>query len=325
MTFFKQLLLASALSLTTTCLCYGQETPGPAQQQKAPDAIHVIQLSHAEAGAVETLIHQLKLPVSVASASGGKLLIRGQEDDLRRVGELVKTLDVPTTTAGGKLAPSFIPVGNTSTATLMPAVQTLLGERSRVALDSVNGLLVLNAEPDEIAAIKKLLESIDRPRVPVALDFFFLRARIGAQDKSSDHQLPSALAPIAKTLSENGFASLSLMAPLHVVADMDREFKNESTLRIDDEARVDNLHFSVEGLVRGSRGGDGVELAVRAVMSGGYRFAADSSDRGDAGFLIDTTIAAKFGQYVILAASPSSTAQGDAVALVARVTSAGSP
>lgn len=325
MTFVKQILFATALTWTTTWLCLGQEAPKPAQRPEPPGgAIQVIQLSHVEAGAVEKVIHQLGLPAAVASTSGEKLLIRGEEDVLRRISELVKTLDVPTTTAGGKPEAYFIALGNTSTATLMPAVQALLGERSRVALDSVNGLLVLNAEPGEIVAIKKLLATIDRPRVPVAVDFFFLRARIGVQENGGERPLPSALAPIAKTLADNGFASLSLMAPVHVAADMDREFKSESTLRIDNDGRVDDLRFRASGVVRGS-GGDEVELTLEAVMSGGYDTPAGSKKAGDAGFFIDTTIAARLGQYIVLAASPSSTAQGDAVALVARVTSAASP
>lgn len=46
----------------------------------------------------------------------------------------------------------------------------------------------------------------------------------------------------------------------------------------------------------------------------------DHADEGDIAFNLNTTIAVELGSYAILAAAPTSTADGSAIALVVRVT-----
>ena len=86
----------------------------------------------------------------------------------------------------------------------------------------------------------------------------------------------------------------------------------------DDATGRDDLEFSVEGTARLSVGGDDAWLTVRGRVSGKY-IRKQGAD-GETYFELDTTVATKLGNYVILAAAPSSTASGDAVALVVRLT-----
>lgn len=256
-----------------------------------------------------------------AAAGPSTVVLRGAEDDIGKAIEMIIShIDVPETAAHSNLSTQFIPLGIEPTSELIGLLEAVVyGPRSRIAVDETSRMLVVRASEEEMEAVRQLIEKVDRPRESLTAHFFFIRATIGGESTSDSPNLPAALRPIAKTLSDNGFGNPSLMAPITVVAHGSREFESDSTLRIGDSPDDKNqLSFSVQGVARLDPDGETVQLTVRATMYGEY--GNEETGRFDAHFEVDTTIAMKLDSYMILAASPSSTARGNAIALVVRVT-----
>ena len=140
--------------------------------------------------------------------------------------------------------------------------------------------------------------------------------------------------PIAKTLAANGFAEISLMAPIRLKCRMadesssqsrrgiGREFSINSRLRTnptDGGELGDVLDFTVTGGVGPTSVQDSVALRVDAGVNGQI-INAELEVVGNVRFSVQATITAKLGQYVLLSAAPGTTATGQAVAVVVRVT-----
>jgi len=299
---------------------FGQEKA--AREDEAYELIKPLRLSHSESAPVVAAIKSLELPILAATAGPNMIVLRGAPADVNKAAEMVVThLDVPETAAESGLETAIIPLVIQPTSELHELVTAVVhNPRSRVALDEVNRMLVVRATYDEIRTVQELIEKIDRPRESLTAHFYFIRATIGGKSAEGEVNLPPALEPVAKTLTDNGFGNPSLMAPITVVAHGSREFDSDSTLRLSDDPENQNqLSFSVQGVARLDPDGETVQLSVDAGMYGQYGD-EDAGGPFDANFNVDTTIAMKLDSYVILAASPSSTARGNAVALVVRVT-----
>ncbi len=311
--------LLTSLVLPVT-VALGQE--GASKDDEAYELIKPLRLSHSESGPVVAAIKTLELPVLVAAAGPNMIVLRGSPADVQKAAEMVVAhLDVPETAPDSDLETALIPLAIQPTSELLDLVRAVIHNRlSRVALDEVNRMLVVRASHDEIRTVEDLIEKIDRPRDSLTAHFYFIRATIGGKSATDEVDRPPALQPVAKTLTDNGFGDPSLMAPITVVAHGSREFDSDSTLRLSDDPENQNqLSFSVQGVARLDPDGETVQLSVDAGMYGQY---GDEDEGGpyDTNFSVDTTIAMKLDSYVILAASPSSTAGGNAVALVVRVT-----
>jgi hypothetical protein len=126
--------------------------------------------------------------------------------------------------------------------------------------------------------------------------------------------------PIAVTLAANGFWSPTVIAPIIVLTDEGQEFESQSQLWWDGSPgkNEERLRFVVEGHARLQQPGNIAEVTIHASMKGHYL--KPGSEGGETMFEAHTTVSAKLGSYVILGASPSSTARGNAVALVMHIT-----
>lgn len=309
-----------------------------ASARKTPTAtIHVHHLGHTTGDTVIEALQALDLRVLAAKAGPNMVVLQGSEEDIQKAIGVIAHMDIPETTLGEGLDTAVFSMAVAPTSDLLELVDTIVETPgSGIALDEVSRMLVVRATDDEIDAVEELIEKIDRPRESLMVHFFFIGATIGGTSTSDRSQLPPALTPIAKTLSDNGFGNLLLLAPITVVAHGSQEFESDSTLRFGDkpadkpsvrsteeqteEAAEENyLTFSVEGVARLEPDDETVQLTVEASMYGKF---PDEELHGsfDANFNVDTTIALKLDSYVILAASPSSTSRGNAVALVVRVT-----
>ncbi len=288
------------------------------QAQNEPLVTKIVQLNHADARTITLAIQSLPLDVSITMAGDNTLLVTGPAAAVEDTGGLIAQLDIPTSNFEAKLSTVFLPVSTTPSKNLIIMLKKTAASRgSGLAFDAASRMLVVRGTKEEIQAIRELLRQIDRPAQSLTLQFFFIRASIGT---GGENKLPSALRRIEKSLAESGFSELSLMAPMTVVTEEDREFDSAARLRNEygSSPRLEDLLLVVSGVARLQPQSELVQLTIQARISGSYQRGPDSP--ADAAFEIDTTIAMNLGSYVILAAAPASTASGDAVALVVRVT-----
>lgn len=329
----KHILWAGLLLSFMLPLSIAQES-STASARKTPErTVHVHHLGHTTGDVVIEALQALDLSVLAAKAGPNMVVLQGSEEDIQKAIGVIAHMDNPETMLDEGLDTAVFRLAIEPTSDLINLVDTIVeSPRSGIALDEVSRMLVVRATDAEIRAVEELIEKIDRPRESLMVYFFFIGATIGGTSTSDGSQLPPALTPIAKTLSDNGFGSLLLLAPITVVAHGSQEFDSDSTLRLGDKpsavstdeqtegaAEENYLTFSVEGVARLEPDDETVQLTVEASIYGKF---PDEELHGsfDANFNVDTTIALKLDSYVILAASPSSTAHGNAVALVVRVT-----
>lgn len=321
-------------SLLWTCLlaavvipqALGQEEPGESTQPLPRGQItRTVYLNKVSAERVAEEIDRLQLPVSAEAGELNWLVLTGSPQYVQRLAdEYIPLLDVTVTDESylNDVITRFIPIHHCQTQALMPLLQTVAPHPStQIALDSINRMLVVRALQSEIKAIYELLLKVDRPTRAMTLHFYFLRAGIGGSKVGGKLVLPEALEPIATTLEESGFENPSLIAPVIVVADQGREFKSESLLRPTNDRGVveDELRILVRGVAQTQVNQDYFQLDLQASLQGVY---ADPEGKGrtPSVFDVQTSIGGKLGEYVILAASPSSTVHGNAVALAVMVT-----
>jgi hypothetical protein len=274
----------------------------------------VINLIHQSAYQVADVLNSLELPIRAAAIGPKRMLLRGLKKDIDAITQdVIPQIDLPDSDGSTKTA--FIPLGSQDTRNLKSLLETVTIEpTSQFAIDPANRMLVARANESELHFIRELLEVVGQPTQPLMLQFFFMRGKIGGGEESNQPPLPKMLRPVTGTLRANGLGSLSLLAPIIVVADANERFDSHATLRPTQEpgAGKDDLTFQVRGEAR-IQSGDIVQLTIEAILKGAYL-------GGSVHFSLETTLAAKLGSYVILGASPSSTAEGDAVALAVRVT-----
>lgn len=322
MKFPRHALCMAVATMICVPLSYGQKVPPPKQGDWP--VVEFIQLTHMGAQDMANVIRGLGFGVVVVAAPDGKILLRGQKPEVARAVEVIGKLDTPGAADAAGVRAEFIPIDNIDTTYLGNVVKSLItGSQSKFAVDYSNRMLIVRASEDELTAIRTLVSQMARPERSVTVDFFFLRAMIGSAGADRDRKLPSALAPIAETLAANGFTDISLIAPIRVTCRMRRDFRSNSRLRTNptkENKLGDNLDFTVRGKVGPAATEDTVELEVYAGINGRF-INADLKEVGRIDFSVEATITAKLGQYVILSAAPSSTAKGEAVAVVVRVTS----
>ena len=335
----RHILWAGLLLSFMLPLSVAQESSRASARKTPTGTIHVHRLGHTTGDVVIEALRALDLAVLAAKAGPHMVVLQGSEEDIQKAIGVIAHMDIPETMLGEGLETAVFSMAVAPTSDLLELVDTIVETPgSGIALDEVSRMLVVRATDEEIHAVEELISEIDRPRESLMVHFFFIGATIGGTSTSDRSQLPPALTPIAKTLSDNGFGNLLLLAPITVVAHGSQEFDSDSTLRFGDkpadkpsagstyerteevaEEKENYLTFSVEGVARLEPDEETVQLTVEASMYGKF---PDEESHGsfDANFNVDTTIALKLDSYVILAASPSSTSRGNAVALVVRVT-----
>jgi hypothetical protein len=292
-------------------------------QEEPEVVVAVIGLEHANPQVVARIIHELGTDVYtvVPNPEPPQILVQGPEEAVQQTRELVRQIDVPIPEEEERIETAFIPVSSYPLEEMFRVLAQSLQQSGefRLAIDTVNQRVVVTGTPDKIQMTRQFVEQLDRPDRALALNFFFISGAIGGKQDLDPKRIPKPLMPISETLLASGLGDLSLMAPMTVRTSDGREFESRGMLRIEVEGALDELlTFEVEGSVRTDADSRQVRVEMRARMYG--HTAPEKRRETTAEFELETTLTAQLGQYVVLAAAPSSTASGDLVALVVQVT-----
>ncbi len=296
------------LFLSTAWWCAPAPAIGQSVQRQKPD-VRVYHLRHGRPGAIEETLLRLNIDADVISDdTAGSLVVNTTTPVHDEVARLIKLLDVSAKEESSTTA--FISLIHRDARDIGHLVQPLINaKRTRVAADLTNQILVLKGLASDIAAARDLVKQLDRPARMFRLSFIFLRADVGGGSAADLPELPKGLRDVADALSANGLSGLRLLAPLTVSVEEKASYSSSGYLQPEDGASFD---FRVKGDVLRGRATDDVTFTVRAeVVNGRGEFAREV-------FSARTTITAPLGDYVVLAAAPSSSGDGDAIVLVVR-------
>jgi len=297
------------------------QEPSTRPRSPSPNSLNlqVVALKHLEAEAAARMIAELGLPACVSQASGDRIVLRGEPNELKTIAEqFLPLVDVPENTPNAsEPGPEVIPIRHRNAEDVLHIIRGMTSN-PRLTLDELNQLLIVGARAGEISAIRQLVEQVDRPTRSIRLHFFFIRAAICGGAGEADSALPPELATVAKSLSQNGFGRLAIMAPMVVSVGEGGQYRSEAVLNAGSGEGGESLRFEVKGQVRLGASAGAAHVALVASMGGKY--CRDERSWQDTHFHLDTAVETKVGDFVILAAAPGSSASGDAVALALRVT-----
>ncbi|NOT02012.1 MAG: hypothetical protein HOP29_15465 [Phycisphaerales bacterium] len=320
--------IGSALCLFTV-LQAGEASPtkprdgdsGAVSAVDEKQVIQVIPVKHGNAHEILRVFQPLNLKVCVAvDGTTNSLVVRGAPAAVASAAELTATLDRPSE-APNVGDPVFIEVKHRDVEDLCAMIQKNFDLGStRVGIDPINHLLIVNGNRDAAARIRALVERVDTPRAPLRLTFFFIRGEIlndgNVADAGSAPALPAKLRPVAAVLAETGFTNMELSAPLTTNATEDSFFSAGGRLAGGNSQGA--MEFQVEGKVRPSSQPGHASIEVR----GDVEFIPAEGSAPNTMFRAETTLVTRLGDYVVVAAAPSSLTSGEAMALVVRVDSA---
>ncbi len=315
MRFAKWMMWACVTTGLWTQPLAGEEPAG----QPEPLGVRVVKLAHADAKDVARAVAELVFSVNIAVAQDNTLILRGTAKNIQDVlDQVVTRIDVPSVGGGGgRSLVEYIPLTNRATPALHQLLETVApwNVGTHYALDPASQLLVVNAPPDQVAAIRGLVKALDRPAEPLSLQFYFLRGKVGAATSSEPAGMPKELAGVVRSLQAAGFGELSLIAPVLVNVNDGARFESNSSLGYGGGAG--ELRITVEGTADLAADASAAELHLKVEVNGRYH--DQSAKEQETRFRTDTTLSAKVDSYVVLAAAPGSTSQGDAIALALRV------
>ena len=311
--------------------CLAQDVPKEPEKSEEPQEsvfggpqfeeseILVVELAHTWCSQVRTGLSQLKLPLRASCAGDTRVILQAPAEVLKHVREeVIPKIDVPDTMrASGEVA--YIPLGHHPTEALLDLLHTAApSKRARIAVDETNRLLVVHATDEEITAIRKVIQHVDRPAHSLTAYFFFIRAEVGVDFDPEYADLPEILLPVAKVLRENAFGVPTLLGSVILTVNEGQRFEQETVLQDTDTEWVgDQLRFLVRGMGRLNVEEELVQLQVEALVQGKYR--TEEEIGGETKFDVSTTVAAKLGDFVVLGAGPATTAKGNAIAVAVRV------
>lgn len=313
--------------LVSAVLADSPETSAAVGDASAMTSIQVLRLQHNNAYAVAKSLADLRRgggvfpEFSVSPVDDSTLVIRTSEelmDDVRRV---VGELDQPATPADSGTATAFLSLGAASSSTLGPVLNTLVnGNREQFAIDDVNRRLVVRAAPAVVAQVEAFLKHVDSPPGPLHLEFQFLRGTLGADGKADTAQIPKNLKIVAEALGEGGLRSIEVLAPIFITTGGEGEFSSSSAInRKLPDGRNEVLEFRVNGGAQVIPDTAFARMEIHGQVFGQFG-PADQTPDGHTQFDLHTTLTLKLGEFVVLAAAPSTTSTGNAIALAVRVT-----
>jgi len=323
----KYILILAAITATTSHPTHAQEAKEEqsllASLQMEP--IRVVNLSFISAGHLTEAMQQLDLPVSIAAVNEQQIMIRGHAKLVDYViASVVKVLDIPDTNrAITKTTVLPVSANSTSKANLLAMIDVAVTPSpfTRIAYDPNSQSLVVRAPSSDIKNIQVVLDRLAKPSRALLVECFFIRANLGTGGDKNESRLPKHLASVGSALASNGLTNLELLAPMMVHSQEGQGFETKATFN--EKIPHDNEHsgvmdFHIRGNVKLSADKQVAEVTIKAVVHGG--FSNESTHQGRTGFEVETSVATPIGDYAILAAAPSSTAFGDVIALVIRVT-----
>jgi hypothetical protein len=343
--FCGRLVRHATCGLIVTALLAALAAPTDAQSQEsaeAPEVSHapvVLTLKHISSSEANFLLQRMDIPELEAIEefeTTNQLIVVGGPAALERISQLLKEIDIP----GGSAEPEATTLIQVESypvdklAGLVESATSVPGRAGpRVGVDQINRRLVLTGSQLALERARALVAQLDKPSGQLTLSFFFLQGEVGVTEGEAT-KLPDALKPIGATLEENGFSKLRLLAPVIIRANEGQQFGQESILvsprstaptPADEKPgqptvthghnRANQMSFELEGRAQMKEATDDVVLQLSATLHG-------VAQSNSIGFRINTTINLVLDQYVLIAAAPSTTESGGAVALAVRVTRA---
>jgi hypothetical protein len=318
------------ISLVSAAPVWAQENPGeqPArrdgQRQAAQRIVKVFPLQHTEATEIANVVGRTVNGQLSVDPRTNSLIVSADENSLQQVEALLKQLDRPATDTAERMTTQYIPLGFHAHPDLLNAARAAASERMR--LSAIGNLLQVVGTDRDITSVRELVEHVTRSNQArttggVQLTFYFLQTSMGAGDSKGGEDLPPALSSVVKALGENGFQNARMLAPLIVHANtMGEPFQIRGACAPDREV-------SVNGRIQpSSSAGGGIMLQVSAVIEDrklGVNPGGPMGERITKPFTLETSIATRIGDYVVLAASPDRSAGGSsAIVLVVHATAA---
>lgn len=175
--------------------------------------------------------------------------------------------------------------------------------RLRVAADRARSKLLLRGDAEEIKQAERLLEQLDTPAAAVAIEFAFIQA----SSESQGPAIPADLAEVAKELER--FGKLTLLGRLTTVAVEGDKFGVDGQI-------VPGIRAEVRGLVRSGSAEGGVKMEVQASLQMNSPNKAAGGSVLQPYFKVETSVATKRGEYLVLGTAPTGSKLGESVVLL---------
>lgn len=280
----------------------------PQRNASLPEPVaRVYPLRNAEARSVSSALHGLNLNGAVSSDdSTQSLLVYAEPSVQDQIKALVAELDAPA--AQRSATTSFLSLKHRIAKDVADVMHQVLSSRDmRISVDEANQLVIVDGRASDVEAARQLAERMDQPQRGMRLTFYFVQGKVGAGSAGLPSQLPEGLREVAPSLARSGLSDLTLLAPMTTNVQESARFQTSGRL----ESAGEPLEFEVKGAVEQGNGGDTTRLTIRAKVT--RHSGADLTL-----FTVDTTLMAKLGDYVVLAAAPTSNGDRDALAVIVR-------
>lgn len=257
------------------------------------------------------------------------VVVRGPRGEVQATIEMLQAIDASQESGSKARTTQVLNVPHVSDHLLDLLRQVMSSPWSHLAYDEDTGVLAMRGTAQEINTARQLLEEAQlaaRARLGHGMDeggalmmnFYFIKARFQPNpDDPPSPPLPDILKPVAEAMAEHGFRQPGLLASLMVRTEAGESFDAQGTIP-SDESRP--IRVEVNGMTLASDGPRPLEVRVSAHVAKPAAAELGESQPMITVFQLDTQIRVQLGEFVVLAATPSTAGMFDAIALVVRVT-----
>jgi len=245
----------------------------------------------------------------------GKLLFMGTAREIEQVAELLKELDIPDMDTGSEPELTIIPIRHRRAGEVLSNIRQVFSGTPESILrlsadDARSSIIVLCRSSKVLAAVKKIIEELDRPAQRMALEFIFFKADLNPSDEKL--VIPDDLQEVANELSR--FGRVSLLGRLFADAAEGGHFTVKGM-------NLANLTTKVEGEVEDATPGEPIRVQLNAEAQVQSRVEKDGGTYHLQGtFGISTTVYLTAEKFVVIGGSPTGLAEGQSVMLAVRAT-----
>lgn len=331
------ILVRFVLGVSLAIAAFAQEEKSPFRQDTSIEIITLKTLSPENA--VVMLEEVLPGPTRFATdASTNSIILSASEQTIQKAKQIIAELESlqrergvksplpnPRGAAPKRIEYKLVPFHLDDS--FLSFASSTISRHSRVYA-ATERLLLIHGTDEDIKKVAALVDAASASRGSrgglerdLVVSFFFLAAQTsgsrpaGGSEKNLPQALQEALQPAAAALARNGFLRPTLLAPLIVsVNRAERKFHLYGS-----SPKLDRIQ--VEGEATAGPDDKSVELTVSIELVA--RKQVGDNVVSQTVFELQTTLTARLGEYIILAAAPAA-AQPDieAIALVVRVSAA---
>jgi len=329
MTTYKShagLMMLMAVTLFTAgAAAYGQSDQ---VFKDEPTETRVIHLAHARASQVSDVVARLFVQCAIGvDHRTNSIITNCPSDKVKALVDLIAQLDVES---GQEYEQVFLQVASVSSG-LREMLNAALSDGSRLAIDPDSGTVGIWGTIDDIRRAREVIALLDANRKSTSdqrdpekrssyrVHLYYVTAQYGESDSVAElPSLPAKLDSVGKTLIENGFQQLGLLASMLVLSHPDDGFQMEGSVDLSQMGDASKIEVEVEGNLFEDEG-DRVQLELRTRL---IQKAIENPSCGgsESLFELNTTIQCGLDEYLVLSASPAGAKLFDAVALVIHVT-----